>query len=329
MLRSVARVSLLVCVGIAVATACGSDDSKKTRRGDEDGAGMGGEVVTPSGGGNKNFAGQPDVAQGGGGAAGQAPVVTPEGGMGGWPGNGPDAGGAWSMPAAGAGGTPPDILCCQAKTCDEAFPPANGMWGFIADDGCGHTEIFCPCPVGTHTNDDNTCTACQPDAEFCMSHCGDTVDNCGNPISCPDNCGNFEQTCYQGSCCSPATVCDGGCGFQDDYCGGTIDCGNNCDGSDCVNGACCLPNTEACLGQQCGQAWDGCQDVDCGNPCAGTTACIDKTCQESQCQVTGANCGYVVNQLSVSGLEYCGECPDYQACVDNVCIPICGAPLPG
>lgn len=335
MLRSLARLSLLACVGLAIATACGSGDSKKTRLADEDVAGMGGEPTTPSGGGSKNFAGQPAEGGGGGGTvpaagqAGQAPVVTPEGGAGGQPATEPVSGAAgMSLAEAGAGGAPV-AACCQRQTCEEAFPPADNMWGYM-DDGCGNSEVYCPCPPGTQTGPTGfTCEACQTDPEFCMSHCGDTVDNCGNPISCADNCGNFEQTCFDGSCCIPAQSCDGGCGLQGDGCGGTIDCGNTCDGSDCVNGTCCLRNPEACSTQECGQAYDNCEWIDCGQPCAGTTSCIDQTCQESVCKASGFNCGQVNNPLAVEGIESCGECSDFEACVDNVCIPICGVAQPG
>lgn len=344
MLRSLARASLLVCVGLALATACGSDDSKKTRRGDEDTAGMGGEpAMHPSGGGNKNFAGQPAAPEGGGGGgaepmpvvggqAGQPPVVTPQGGMGGQPGNEPVAGaGGMTLTSAGAGGTPPDVACCQPKTCDEAFPPADLKWGSISDDGCGHYGIFCGCPAGTQAQGEGSgdCVACQVDAEFCMSHCGDTVDNCGNPISCADTCFQIEAQCYDGSCCYPSQFCDSPCGQEPDGCGGIIDCANTCDGGDCVNNTCCVRNGEACSTQECGLVWDDCEMVDCGNPCSGTQGCIDNKCQESQCKAGGFNCGQVNNPLAVEGIENCGDCPDYQACVDNVCQPICGVAQPG
>lgn len=336
MLRSLSRLLVVALVGLGLASACGSDDSKKTRRAGNEDAGAGGEVAMPSGGGSKSMAGQPARPEGGGGAGSEPMVAGGQGGqtphpllVGGQAGNEPvaAAGAAGMSGAAGAAGAPPDGACCQPITCAEAFPVAEGKWGYIADDGCGHYNVECGCPVGTSWQDDYTCTACQPDTEYCIGHCGDTVDNCGNPVSCPDNC--VESICYEGSCCNPITFCEGGCGLQDDGCGGTIDCGNNCDGGDCVNGSCCIPVTDACIGVACGQVWDNCGYVDCGTSCEGTTACIDQTCQESVCKANGFNCGEVQNPLAAAteGIESCGDCPDNQACVDNVCLPICGVAL--
>lgn len=351
MFRSLTRLLVVAGAGLALASACGSEDSKKSRSGEEDEAGAAGEATKgPSSGGSKSFAGAPGeagmppipVAGGAGGAepmpsggvagAGGSTVVNPEGGVAGEPSSSQGGVAGASEPMlAGAGGVDaasggaagaPGQACCDVITCAEAFP--DGGWGYY-NDGCGQSELFCDCPPGTQRQDDWTCAACASDPNFCESACGDTVDNCGNPISCPDNCANSESVCYDGDCCYPLTFCEGGCGVIDDGCGGTIDCGETCDGAPCINGGCCYPdNPYVCLGKECGSDWDGCQFIDCGGTeCTGSTTCIDGTCQESDCKAQGLNCGFIYSPIPLNDLEYCGDCPENQACIDNVCLPLC------
>jgi len=179
------------------------------------------------------------------------------------------------------------------------------------------------CPVQTTTAcTDNQCTTDGTDCSTCTDnssattcsggHCGPTVDNCGNTVSC-GTCAT--GTCVSGTCCVPN--CTGKCGGAGDTCGGT--CTGTCGaGKTCVNESCvCAPNCT----NKCGGASDG-----CGGTCTGTCG-SGQNCYQQQCctpvgqsQTCGtATCGKVTDNCGNQVTCGTGTCPSGQSCVNNQC----------
>lgn len=314
MLRALGKVSLGLLVTFALATACGGDDGKKNaRRGDGGAGGEAGASPAPNDGGTKTDGGQPPVVVPQGGQGGEAPVTM--GGAGGEP--------IQSLGGAGGEGGEP-ATCCQPTSCNDA----EEMCGYF-DRGCGlEGSISCyTCPAGKACNFNvGTCDACVADPNWCDSHCGDTVDNCNNPVSCPDNCGESEQVCSQGFCCSPQTECVGSqCGTWPDGCGGIVECGNTCEGAQvCSNtGFCCVPDT-ICGEGTCGIVSDGCGGtLDCtGNACPDGSQCLPEgRCLPDECAAQGSDCGTI--STGPTSFTECGSCPNGAGCIDTVCTPLC------
>jgi hypothetical protein len=324
MLRSWSRLVLGVLVSIALATACGSEDAKKRSPAAEAGA-AGETTMEPAAGGSSANAGEPGAAN-----AGLAGATEPAlGGNGGAP---PvsDAGAGGFGASAGAGGEGP-VTCCQPKTCAD-FPDVVCAY---VDDGCGNADLYCGCEQGKVCGEGNTCVDCpyQP-SEACEQEsylCGETIDSCGRPVTCPDNCSSQSSGsfCVDGRCKSCKWQCESyECGIMDDWCGGTIDCtGNTCEGpATCQpSGVCCeADGLDPCAEMECGVAIDNCgSPVVCTDTCdAATEACIYDRCEESRCKPSGFDCGSLF--LGGEGdYEYCGACEEGEACVDNVCVALC------
>jgi hypothetical protein len=317
MLRSLIRLSLGVCVSLALAAACGSEDSKKHARRDGD-AGAGGVPSEVDSGGSMSFAGQVPAPDAGSGGAG----LIATGGQGGET-LLPSAGAGGDFSVGGSGGEAGQGACCQPLTCaDVAFE-----CGYTGD-GCGD-YVVCDCPAGESCGG-VVCVACVPDVEPCMLDpylCGDAVDNCGNPITCPDTCSSqsSDLVCMDGHCRSCKSTCAfGDCGVVSDNCGGTLDCsGVGCENGTCQpNGICCTENADVCLDIECGEKWDNCKYVTCGGPCLDTEACVQNVCEESACKPLGYECGSTFN-VAIDTYESCGICQAGETCIDNLCLPIC------
>ncbi len=139
--------------------------------------------------------------------------------------------------------------------------------------------------------------------------CGTISDNCGGTLEC-GTCGD-DQTCHQGSCCTP--TCQGdSCGEGlPDGCGGTINC--ECPAEQvCHEGSCCSPT---CPGNACG--------IDLPNGCGGTINCeclAGAVCHEGECCTPicqGNACGEGVPD-GCGGETNC-ECLGGQVCNDGEC----------
>lgn len=147
--------------------------------------------------------------------------------------------------------TPPDTCDTSTHTC---LPPGCSCDGKECgdDDGCGSPcVVACPgidtCeekPVGSGVY---MCVCDDSDtSDDCAGlECGDSVDDCGNFITCPDTCVPPE-TCSGNTCsCTPdpfATTCSAvECGNTTNNCLQNVDCGG-CPGSDVCVANQCLPN---------------------------------------------------------------------------------------
>lgn len=133
---------------------------------------------------------------------------------------------------------------------------------------------------------------------------------------------SFCQVENDGPPCEPQCVgkqCgDDGCGATCGTCGDDI-CNDN---GQCVSS--CTPN---CAGKECGS--DGCEGT-CGNGCTSDQICSDGQCAcvPDTCASLGKNCGSVFD--GCDSMIDCGQCPDGQACGDevaNVCAEV--EPEPG
>ena len=237
-------------------------------------------------------------------------------------------GAAGTDAAAGAGGGAGSPTCCSPLDCKALIGGLQCAPNPFRD-GCG-SYVVCGCPKDEVCTN-NHCGACDPGPDPCAanpSHCGQTHDSCGNPITCPDQCQALLGplgACYDGACCAPTkTTCAvDDCGFVGDGCGAYLDCtGNVCPNDDCrPNGKCCTPSA-VCAPDECGYIDDGCGDyVDCGG-CDDGTTCLDHQCVTSICAEQNLHCDIVYNP-AVSGYEFCGVCPQNLASLDHHCWPFC------
>lgn len=325
MVRAFFRFGLVVVVAFGLAAACGSEDAKKRHNGDAAGAGGADE---PGAGGSSVNAGAPPSDGGLAGAGGEAsPVV-----MGGSGGEAPtsEAGAGGIVAAGGAGGDGPVEQCCQPKTCAEV---PNSECTYI-DDGCGN-ELYCGCPAGKVCGGEPTaCIDCpfpiEQACELSQYLCGETHDECGRAVTCPDNCSSQSSggTCIDGTCHSCKFDCNSNeCGLVDDGCGGTIDCGSgNCDGTPCneASHTCCVPDVQdPCAGAECGYHYDGCSYVLCPDSCdAVKESCVGTTCETSVCKPNGWECGWAFLG-GEAPTEDCGSCKEGETCVDHFCVALC------
>ena len=142
--------------------------------------------------------------------------------------------------------------------------------------------------------------------------CGQTMDNCGNPLNCnkPDNtspcvdpqrCGGDPAKGANKCGCAPrANACEAQgaqCGTVDE-CGTPVDCGSCAGGTLCLNNLCaCTPNPNPCGAKACGMAADGCgKMVACGasngqcavGACSAEGACSCRPREQACAGKTGA-----------------------------------------
>ncbi len=160
----------------------------------------------------------------------------------------------------------------------------------------------------------STCNARTPKAE----ECNDLDDNCNGQtdeglVDVPCGVTNQYGTCKGTGKCVDGKVLE--CTArtpEPEKCDG-ID--NNCNGQTDEGGVCCKPKTCADLGQECGQADDGCGGtLDCGT-CEGSMLCRDGKCVD--------HCGD--GQCETELDENCDSCPadcgcsNGDVCYNNVC----------
>jgi hypothetical protein len=201
-----------------------------------------------------------------------------------------------------------------------------------------------------------TCTTL---ADFCVSRCGPTMDNCGNPIDCGGCDGGL--TCTAGGCgCVPVSTSiacgQQNCSTQKNNCGqvvacgveGTAGCEHSTDVCEAEGGTCCTPPAPSVTcGNQCGvTVTNACgQPVTCGcgdaGVCQGGSCCVPVAatvwCQ-GRCGVTTENCGTQINCGGCAGSLTCGAnhtcgCvpdPESQTCAGQQCgyaTNNCGSPV--
>ena len=196
---------------------------------------------------------------------------------------------------------------------------------FATSFACGSDDPGGTAPIGTDPTgkagdgglDGGVCVA--KGCDELGYKCGQTVDNCGNPLNCdvgdglgcaaPERCGGDpdrgEHVCGCKPRANPCEAQGAQCGAIDE-CGTPVDCGTCGGGSLCLGNKCqCTPIADPCAGRVCGTASDGCGgSVACG-PTAGQ--CASGSCDASgQCScppreqvcagrsgpVTEAGCGY-------------------------------------
>jgi len=138
-------------------------------------------------------------------------------------------------------------------------------------------------------------------------------------VACQESCCDPGQVCAQDSfCCTPVQCGINACGPFQSSCFTIIDCGAcHGPGEECIGGACCVPDPNACAGQ-CGRMIDNCgRAVDCDD-CPEGQVCIPESnfcCQLATC---GANaCGPF---QSCNTIIDCGTCDGSgEQCVGGAC----------
>lgn len=172
-------------------------------------------------------------------------------------------------------------------------------------------------------------TVVVPDASECIAmgceelgyECGQTVDNCGNPLDCnlqdnaspcapPARCGGDPDLGANKCGCKPradaCTELGAQCGAIDE-CGMIIECGSCSDGQLCLSNKCaCTPISDPCGGKVCGMAPDGCgQMVACG---ANNGECAVGTCDDASgqcgCRPRTEACAGKTGAITENGCSY-------------------------
>jgi hypothetical protein len=192
------------------------------------------------------------------------------------------------------------------------------------------------------TSDDATCV---PLPNFCVSRCGETFDNCGNPIECSACEGGLTCTAGGGCDCVPEstsiTCGQQNCGTQINNCNqivacgvkGTSDCEHSTDICEPEGGTCCTPPpASVTCGNQCAiNVTDSCgQTVACvcgdGGVCQGASCCMPVAtslwCQ-GRCGTTTDNCGDAIDCGGCDGGLACGSSHTC-GCVPNPIAETCG-----
>ena len=247
-----------------------------------------------------------------------------------------------------AGSCTPGTNRCSAGTTQ--LCGSTGSWGSGQSCAYGCSDATGKC---------QDCVDDDPAVTCANGGCGDRINNCGRPVTCP-TCGGMGQSCggggTDGFCgCTPSATggCGGGnCGATVGNCGQPITCPTTCDGvgQTCggggVQGRCgCTPRTQAaaCAGLDCGTVSDGCGGtVSCGGSCTGTgqtcsgggtanrCGCTPEaasaTCGSRICGVLVNNCGMPVPCGPLAGACADGKmCDSNGACVAG-CVPLTQCP---
>jgi hypothetical protein len=182
-----------------------------------------------------------------------------------------------------------------------ALGTAGGAAGFAGGAGSSGECVdstFCDDKCGSQLID-----ACGR-AQDCSTDCGD------NHV-----CNGVTKKC---ECVPISTWCSGKCGETRDNCGEPVDCGPCASGSCVDNACGCVPdNTAACGERECGSALNNCgQTVNCGpseGQCAGGGRCSDGRC----CDAPSVTCGSPPNQQCGVRPNNCGEAVDCGGCTQG------------
>jgi len=218
--------------------------------------------------------------------------------------------------------TPTDL--CVAGGCMGSGLRCPGQFCNEATDSCVQ------CLNSTHCNDGNVCTndacvsgACQytnnanacNDGQFCTQNdscSGGTCVGSGNPCTGGLFCDETTDGCVQ--CLNAAHCSDGNICTNDVCTSGTCSHPNNsvpCDdglfctsGDQCAGGSCAGGAGNACPGQLCDEANNGCVDCFVAADCVDGFSCTTESCQNGLCQyvTNNAMCG---DNLFCTGTETC------------------------
>ncbi|MEO8796777.1 MAG: hypothetical protein ABI551_02735 [Polyangiaceae bacterium] len=166
---------------------------------------------------------------------------------------------------------------------------------------------------------------CTPDPDYCNTHCGKGTDNCGQPRTCSDDCGQnaaCDSATHTCQCTVASNYCAGRCHTSTDNCGKSEDCGECAVPTDggvaqcSVGGACgCDPDPigKVCAGRACGSVINNCkQTVYCGG--GGTSACSGKgqVCESNGACCTPDNATACAGKCNTTAVNNCGQtvsCP--------------------
>ncbi|MGA7122798.1 MAG: hypothetical protein WBY94_22045 [Polyangiaceae bacterium] len=246
---------------------------------------------------------------------------------------------ACAAPNSGTGSAACNGNACTIA-CVGATPDAcNGACVSLKNDDnncgtCGH--VCSPVSAGgsSHCDGNGNCK-CTPNPSPCAGAvCGQAPDGCGNMVACLPGC-TAPETCSGAGTCTN-TMCPGSCpmGFT---CGSlstlgctTLSCGGCTAPYTCSTtttpGTCqCTPKTiaQACAGQQCGSAMDGCNGiVTCPNTCTEPYICSGTTCQctpKTTAQAcAGQQCGSAMD--GCNGTVTCpNTCTGLSVCSGTTC----------
>jgi hypothetical protein len=143
---------------------------------------------------------------------------------------------------------------------------------------------------------------------------------------CQEDCCDPGQVCAQDPqfpdlpfCCTPAHCSANACGPYQSGCFTIIDCGT-CDGpgEQCIGGACCVPDQNACAGKcgrtidKCGRVLD-CDDCPVGQVCIAESnfCCQPATCSPNACGPYQSGCNTIID---------CGSCDGPgEECIGGAC----------
>jgi hypothetical protein len=182
--------------------------------------------------------------------------------------------------------------------------------------------------------------ACTSDPNWCTTHCGAGLDNCGATRQCVNNCPAgwlCEATTNTCQCQADPSWCTGRCGTPRNNCGTPVGCGV-CPGTTmCIANTCgCVPNPNPCGMMQCGQALDSCNHpVTCGvnGMCANGGVCNASTgtCCSPNPNPCAGRCGVSVDNgcgqmiacpAQCAGAQVCD--PQGNCCMTSACGNACG-----
>ena len=161
---------------------------------------------------------------------------------------------------------------CKLGTCSPTTKKCgNSCVPFLRRYGCASTSLCADCPVDESCQGTPSACGCTPDpVTACKDQeCGPTVDNCGNPITCPDTCGPLAPC--GGTKCGcipdpPAVTCAGkDCGTTVGNCNQIVTCTNKA----CAEG---LETCGAVTPNQCDLP------PSCAGGGAGRTDCRGESC---------------------------------------------------
>jgi hypothetical protein len=215
--------------------------------------------------------------------------------------------------------------CSDALVCETCATCCDGVC-------CTDPDAIC------HLTND---TCCVPDApaQTCNGQCGEILNNCGQPVSCPDctcdpacefcqRCNEASDTCEAdpakvGVSCGECQQCaaDGNCDPCANQCCDTRCCADPAAICHLTDDSCCVPESvaETCGSQTCGMAINNCGQA---VACTGCTGCCNgETCvavadQSNQLCGTGVECA---SCLESNGLCRSGTCQACDVCPSGEC----------